>query len=113
MGEMTADRYSGLKPVTKEDKVFRKFCRVLDSDLLTLDLTQEEQDRGHRYLKIYVPTGRFEEGWLTYSEIEDGWNVSCQKTIRRDVSASKRRKLNRRKNQKKMLDEVKKYISVE
>ena len=114
MGEMTAERYVNLKPVEKEDSVYRKYCRVLESDLVSLDLTQKELNDGFRYLKIYVPTGRFEEGWVTYSEVDDGWQVSYKKNkVKSGVSSSKRRKMNRRKNQQKMMDEVKKYISVE
>lgn len=113
MGHITPEKYEELKLINKDNKVLYKYCYILECDLLTLDLTQKEQNNGYRYLKIYVINNRFEKGWITYSEKEQGWEVSYNKNTKTNLSRTKKRKLNYRKNQQKMMDEVKKYISVE
>lgn len=90
-----------------------RFTRVLESDVLTFDLTQKEQKRGYCYLKVFVPTGKLSKGWLTYSEIEDDWKISLRDCVRKHMLTNKKRKVRRQKRQRKMMDEVKKYISLQ
>lgn len=113
MGNMTADRFNSLKDVDPEDRKQRRFCKVLDSDMLTLDLTHKQVEDGYRYLKVYVPTGRLERGWLTLSEQEDGWDIAYGPTTQSLMSKNKKRKLRKIKNDSKIMEDVKKYISIE
>lgn len=112
MGKMDLNRYTQLKPFGSESSKSRRLCRVLESDIVDLDLTQKEKEKGYRYVKVNVPNGRMDKGWLTYSELDDGWRVSTSKQTKR-ISALRRKKLRKRQRQSKMMEEVKKYISVE
>ena len=112
MKNMDANRYNQIKPLSENSSKVRAYRRILDSDIIELDLTQSEYEKGYRYIKINMPTNKLENGWLTFSELEDGWNVSTSKIATR-VSENKKRKFRKRQNQNKMMDEVKKYISVE
>ena len=112
LGEMTAERYLKLEDIDEDSNVQRKFCRILDQDLLELDLSQKELEDGFRYLKIYLPFDTFERGWLTTSEIEEGWSVSGKRNVVKSTSSKRRRKFRKRQKESKMMDEVKKYISI-
>lgn len=112
-GKVFAVEFNKFEEIDSQSKIQRRFCRVLDSDILELDLNQNELAAGFRYLKIYLPFDSFSRGWLTASEKEDGWKISGKKPrAPRDYSAQKRRKFRKHAKANSMLDEVKKYISI-
>jgi hypothetical protein len=90
-----------------------KYAKVVESDIVNLDLSQSELSKGYRYIKVYVPNSRFRFGWVTYSEKEEGWITNKKKTPKRRY-VSKRRNFRKRTDPSntKMLDEIKQYISV-
>lgn len=114
LGKMTADKFSKFTPVDSKSKIQRKFCRIQPNELLELDLNQQELSEGFRYLRIYVPFDILPKGWITMSEKEDGWQVAGKKRSRKSVSTHKsRRKQAKRARDPKMMEEVKKYISIQ
>ncbi|ADO67129.1 hypothetical protein crov096 [Cafeteria roenbergensis virus] len=112
-GKVTAAEYKEFDEIDEQSKIQRRLCRVLSSDILELDLNQNELAAGFRYLKIYLPFDSFSRGWFTASEKEDGWKISGKRPrATRDYSAQKRRKFRKQAKSNSMLEEVKKYISI-
>lgn len=112
MGHMTAERFNSLQDLDSDSNKQRRYCKVLDSDLLTLDLTHKQVEEGYRYLRIYVPTGKLQRGWTTMSERDDGWEIAYGPRAKTILSKNQKRKIRKRRNNK-IMDDVKKYISIE
>ena len=84
-----------------------RYSKIVDSDIVNLDLSQRELKEGYRYLRVYAPRKRFRYGWVSYSEKYDGWVVNKNKHKPRRFKGKKRPK-----REYKMMDEVKKYINI-
>jgi len=91
---------------SSDSNIKYKYCHIIESDLLRLDLTQTEIGEGFRYLKIYVPYLSIRKGWTTMSEYDDGWIVSKNKSVRNKKKNSKKYKTTQ------MMDDVMKYIQI-
>ena len=117
MGNISDKKKSELKEIDPLSKNQRKFCRICETDIINLDLTQENLDKGYRYLKINLPFKSFEQGWLTQSDIDEGWKIAGnRKDIRRTrlKKVFKKKYIPKKKNKDdlKLMEEVKQYITV-
>lgn len=112
LGPGSVEQYNNFEPIDFSTQTRRGFFQFTEDDLLTLDLTQSQIDEGYRYLKIYVPSRQFRKGWTTLLEKENGWEVPHKIRQRRSRKQRKSRK-QRDTGDKSILDEVKKYISIE
>lgn len=100
-------RYLKIKILGNDEKIYvdesknRKLCNIIESDLLDLDLDQEELNNGYKYLKIYLPHQEFSKGWMSYSEKDSGWEVYSKKKVK-----------NKKHKKNNLMSEIKKYILV-
>lgn len=106
--------------MAENTKVQYRWCKIQESDLLELDLSQDELTNGHRFLKIYLPHYLYSKGWVSLSEKNDGWKVSGEAIPKRVYLKKKKEKKdkfmykNKRVNSlNSVSDEVKKYIKIE
>lgn len=94
----------------KRDKTKEyRYAKIIDSDIVNLDLSQKELNNGFRYIKVYAPRKRFRFGWVSYSEKNDGWEVIKRKHRNRKFHGKRKPY---KKDKKNMMEEVKKYINI-
>ena len=95
LGDLTNEQYQALDYNPDNKKTQVKIMKIMPSDLLELDLTQQELNQGYRYLKVILPFYKFKSGFLTQSEMDDGWEVShnvfSMKTLNKRKNKRKRR----------------------
>jgi len=76
--------------ITKKDGFSYKYVKIGEKDTFTLDMNDEDINNGFRFIKIKVASLHAKKGWLTQSEIDDGWKI-FKKTISRHYKKQTKR----------------------